>query len=678
MKYKIRVTKAPQGMSTGDQNGYGLYRNERFVLGQDTSKEDEGSARNVYPEVDREDATIEAEKGELIITPGMERLMKVGGKKHSQGGTPIYAQGGEYVVSDYITGPEMIKDALGFDSVSKKKKENTWAKLLGKKVDPKDYNRNMEIMEQAAAGKEVDPFELATAKNRIPDYQKYISKAALGNELSKAFMGKPFEIPQVGMPAMEALMGPSRAEAEDNPMMEMKYGGLAQFKDGDPVPEKIKKEQLDSFLAKGYKKIGDRLYELYIPGQKAKYITVSGDGPAAGRFKQQPTVPYFKTLIPQGYTYEQEVKSKRIKDTPEHRKMWEQMGGKFTQEKKIMDEIPDKRLRITYDEDPVVDTPSAPTAPSTPKLKPPKTQINVPNPGTPQFNNGVSRFGRLPYVQDVINVGTTLANAFDREDYAPTRYRANPVYMNAPFVTTDAVDNLLMAQANTAAQEANAYGRGAQSQSAVLADIRARAIPDAIRNRVQTNAQNVQSDLATRQYNTQIANQAGMMDAQSADIFDTKRAMFVGNKQKSRATGRTMLAGAVNQLLTNSGDTYVMNQRFPNMAFNPITYETVFKGGYGAQDIFNPSGMGSGANSYNDYYQQVYDSLTNVKDEKQKADIARDQADAYFGFTGARTTQRYNPMFPGMGTQVSRTSTPANQQSQQPMYYYGGPTYPWW
>ena len=672
---KVRITKAPQGLSTGDQQGYGLYRNERFVLGQDTSKEDEGSARNVYPEVDREDATIEAEKGELVITPGMERLMKVGGKKHSKGGTPIYAQGGEYVVSDYITGPEMIKDALGFDAVSKKKKDNTWAKLLSKKVDPKDYNRNMEIMEHAAAGKEVDPFELATAKNRIPDYQKYISKAALGNELSKAFVGKPFEIPQVGMPAMEALMGPSRADAEDNPMMEMMHGGLVKYKEGDPVPEKIKKEQLDSFLARGYKKIGDRLYELVIPGQKAKYVTVTGSGPAAGSFKQQPTTPYFKTLIPQGYTYEQEVKSRRIKDTPDHRKLWEEMGGKFTQQKKIMDEIPDKRLRITYDENPVIDTPAGPT---TPNLKPPKTQISVPNPDSPQFSNRTSKFGRLPYVQDVINVGTSLSNYFDREDYAPTRYRTNPVYMNSPFVTTDAVDNLLMAQANTAAQEANAYGRGAQSQNAVLADIRARAIPDAIRNRVQTNAQNVQSDLATRQYNTQIANQAGMMDAQSADMFDTKRAMFIGNKQKSHATGRTMLAGAVNQLLTNSGDTYVMNQRFPNMAFNPITYETVFKGGYGADDIFNPSGMGGGSSSYNDYYQQMYDSLTNIKDDKERVNKALDMADAYYGLSGARTTQRYNTLYPGAGTQITRTNTPVNQQAQMPMYNYGGAVYPWW
>jgi hypothetical protein len=664
---KVRITKAPQGLSTGDQQGYGLYRNERFVLGQDTSKEDEGSARNVYPEVDREDATIEAEKGELIITPGMERLMKIGGKKHSKGGTPIYAQGGEYVVSDYITGPDMIKDALGFESGTKKKKENTWAKLLQKKVDPKDYNRNMEIMEQAAAGKEVDPFELATAKNRIPDYQKYISKAALGNELSKAFVGKPFEIPQVGMPAMEALMGPSRAEAQDNPMMEMRYGGLTQYKDGDPIPtEKIKKDQLDSYIKKGYKKIGDRLYELVIPGQASKTIVVEGQGPSAGRFKLQPAEPYFKTLIPQGYTYEQEIASKRIKDTPEHRKLWEKMGGKFRNEIKI-DALKETRNRITYDETPDEGTPP-------PKKDNPPT--TVPKLGTLDFNNNTRRFGRLPYVQDVISTGTALANYFDRDDYAPTRYRANPVYMNAPFVTTDAVDNLLMSQANTAAQEANAYGRGPQMQNATLADIRSRAIPDAIRNRVQTNAQNVQSDLATRQYNTQIANQFGAMDAQSADVFDTKRAMFIGNKQKSRATGRTMLAGAVNQLLTNSGDTYLMNQRFPNMAFNPITYDTVFKGGYGAADVFS-GGQGS-PSSYNDYYQQVYSSLTNVKDEKMRADMARDQADVYFGYSGARTTQRYNPMYPGMGTQVSRTSIPANQQAQQDMYNYGGPIYPWW
>lgn len=534
----------------------------------------------------------------------------------------------------------------------------------------------MEIMEQAAAGKEVDPFELATAKNRIPDYQKYISKAALGNELSKAVMGKPFEIPQVGVPALEALAGESRADAQDNPMMEMKYGGLAQYKEGDPVPAKIKKEELNKYLSQGYKKIGDRLYERVIPGRAATYITVEGGMPSAGRFKMQPTEPYFKSIIPQGYTYEQEVKSKRIKDTPEHRKLWEQMGGKFKNQLQIAG-VKEVRDRITYDEDPEIGTPAPPAVGAPPKKSDPKKEVNVPKIGTPQFNNGVNKFGRLPYVQDVINVGTSMANYLDRDDYAPTRYRANPVYMNAPFVTTDAVDNLLMSQAATAAQEANAYGRGPQMQNATLADIRSRAIPDAIRNRVQTNAQNVQSDLATRQYNTQIANQFGAMDAQSADMFDTKRAMFIGNKQKSRATGRTMLAGAVNQLLTNSGDTYLMNQRFPNMAFNPITYDTVFKGGYGAEDIFN--GGQSSPSSYNDMYEQVFNSLPAIiKDEKQRHDMARDRTDAYFGLTGARTTQRYNPMYPGMGTQVSRTTTPANQQAQLDMYNYGGPIYPWW
>src|ERR1700761_4772979 len=50
--------------------------------------------------VDRENANVEAEKGEMLVKGDMSGLYKIKGKKHSEGGTPIMAKGGSFIFSD--------------------------------------------------------------------------------------------------------------------------------------------------------------------------------------------------------------------------------------------------------------------------------------------------------------------------------------------------------------------------------------------------------------------------------------------------------------------------------------------------------------------------------------------------------------------------------------------------
>lgn len=246
MKRKIKIVKAPTykyGGHTGDQQNYGLYRGggnlHDYLTGTELS--DQQDVRVTYPEVPREQANIEVEKGEYIVPSDMSALYKVGGKKHSKGGTPVFAQGGEYVISDYITMPGFLQEIFGFEGKSNRKKDNTIAALLGDKVDAKDYNRLSKLIQDDANGKEVDQYALATARNRMPKYQEYVSKAALGGELSKAVQGKDFEIPEIGMPALSNLQEMSREEeTQMEPLAKVRIGGRLPEYQGDQGPGTVR------------------------------------------------------------------------------------------------------------------------------------------------------------------------------------------------------------------------------------------------------------------------------------------------------------------------------------------------------------------------------------------------------------------------------------------------------
>lgn len=98
--------------------------------------------------VPREDATIEAEKGEYIFSEG--GLYKIEGKKHSQGGTPLAAKGGEFIFSahkDMSLDHGLQKKSGLRVSSSKALAENTPAKVLERNVDVKEYNRLKTILE---------------------------------------------------------------------------------------------------------------------------------------------------------------------------------------------------------------------------------------------------------------------------------------------------------------------------------------------------------------------------------------------------------------------------------------------------------------------------------------------------------------------------------------------------
>jgi hypothetical protein len=249
MKRKVVITNTPEfkaggvtpGMSIGAQLNYGLYRGGLLKTNLQGTEQSDDDVRTVYPEATDDNGVkpnIEVEgrgkgkKGEKIVMPDMASIYDIKGKTHEQGGVPIMAEGGSYIVSDHITGSEEMQKALGFEPhKSKAKKNNTWAKILDRKIPTKDYNRLSQILQDAQQGKDVDPYELATAKARFPGYQQYVGRAILGGELSKAMQGKEYNIPDMARPALDSLQGISRNQnLDEQPLVEAKFGGyMPQF-----------------------------------------------------------------------------------------------------------------------------------------------------------------------------------------------------------------------------------------------------------------------------------------------------------------------------------------------------------------------------------------------------------------------------------------------------------------
>jgi len=96
---KVRIKKAAP--SFGSQNGYSLYNKSTRPDTQDT-----GNVGQSISAVPRDQATIEAEKGESIIgdynNDGYMDHFSIGGEKHAQGGTPLAAPKGSFIFSDRI------------------------------------------------------------------------------------------------------------------------------------------------------------------------------------------------------------------------------------------------------------------------------------------------------------------------------------------------------------------------------------------------------------------------------------------------------------------------------------------------------------------------------------------------------------------------------------------------
>jgi len=217
--------------------------------------------------VSREEANLEAEKNEYVITDlegdGIPENYRVGGKRHAQGVTPLNLPEDSFIFSDtrglLIKDKEILKE-FGMPVPKKGRSKSYTPAQIAKKYNLNDYK---EILRDPMS----DQMQRDTAEQMITNHTLKLGKLALVQESMKGF---PDGIPSIAMPYLqsagidpeqivpqEGQQGPPQeGQQEEMPMAksgihikEENVGDLhtwAGIPQGDPIPMSKKIEAKNS------------------------------------------------------------------------------------------------------------------------------------------------------------------------------------------------------------------------------------------------------------------------------------------------------------------------------------------------------------------------------------------------------------------------------------------------
>jgi hypothetical protein len=202
-----------QPMTYSGQLGYGLNLGQKRIYTDMPPEKSETLSKTLKP-VPRSKANIEAEKDETIFGDvdgdGALEHMLIGGKRHTEGGTPLNVPEGSFIFSD--TEKLRIKDEkiLKMFGMPPSKKGYTPAEIAKKY----DINKYKAVIED----KNADELKKSTAQLMVKTYQKKLAQLALIQEQMKGFpQGIPDVVKNI-MPELAEMEGPSKevVNQEDN------------------------------------------------------------------------------------------------------------------------------------------------------------------------------------------------------------------------------------------------------------------------------------------------------------------------------------------------------------------------------------------------------------------------------------------------------------------------------
>lgn len=226
------------------------------------------SYRTQAEEVDRDEATIEAEKGETILTPQMEHYT-IGGKLHTQGGTPLDPEAGSFIFSNdknlKIKGPVLKEFGINPETDTAKKG-----------MTPADIAKQYKTNKFVAILRDEESTELDkdTANMVIANMKRKLGKLAFLQESLKGF---PDGIPDVS----------NSPEDEQQASGKYKKGGLIKAQQGKQVTDLIRKMARQAHeIPSGYQLIGTEGTKSYYmkpgqPGSNPIVVPNSGSGSPA-------------------------------------------------------------------------------------------------------------------------------------------------------------------------------------------------------------------------------------------------------------------------------------------------------------------------------------------------------------------------------------------------------------
>ncbi len=617
MKRKVVITKLPQAQSGLDVKLQGLKAGLGFnantmpwaVMAGQMSAPDIKVNSTLKP-VPREDANVEAEKGEVATVPGkggIPSTFKIAGERHHSGGTPLNLPKDSFIFSD--TNAMKIKDPEILAQFGITTTDNMTPAAIAKKYD---VNKWKGIL----ANPDTDKIQRKTAEMMISNYNLKLAKLGLVQESKKGF---PQGIPKIAMPYLESLQINPDDMVDMNPgsggttgMMDnmAKYGGLIKYAMAGEVPN-VNPEDVEPWKSKNekitptkrnsdapytkaqynelFKKMGidtdkltpkqaqEALYNKADPFEKA-YMWG-----AYGHTKQG-----VEALKKQGITDKEAYQLKQyapLKDAAgniiETKAAYKaRMSSKYTPEQlaseleplrsSFADNMHGARVALLLNKDkeaPVA--PANPTEPKEPIINNPAyntpvvttAQHLIPDPKVPE--------GSPWWIQDIIKTGNAAANYMGVKKYAP--WQASEAVFTPEVTFKDPTRELaanserLNIGANTMAQFTgpnafNARFAEMSGQSAAsAADILSRYNNDNIQISNQQAAQNaaIMNDYAQRKAfgNTSLYDKYTIANQQ----FDN-----------ARSQARDVLVNQFVQGITNKNYTANLNKMYPQFAVDPL------------------------------------------------------------------------------------------------------------
>lgn len=250
---RIRIKKAPK---LGDQVDYSFYDSRLRNTGMPGNTSSEDQVKNTMGPIPREEATIEVEKGEVVVgdtnEDGFLELFTFTGKPHTKGGTPVDVPPGSFIYSNTrklrIKDPEVITKVFG---LTDRKQGYT----------PAEIAKNYQINEHVATLKDdrADNIQKRSASEMLKNNLQKLGVLALVQESMKGF---PDGIPAIaesaalGLGMDPSMFDPSKQQQQMNPNMQMmheqmespeqeqaeeqqmpmaRYGGLPRYQQGTTV-----------------------------------------------------------------------------------------------------------------------------------------------------------------------------------------------------------------------------------------------------------------------------------------------------------------------------------------------------------------------------------------------------------------------------------------------------------
>ena len=247
MKRKVVIKGLPKNQSGAEvkmsslRAGLGLNANVMpWPIMAGKMSEPDLKVNSTLQPVPREQANLEAEKDEVAMVPGQGNIpdtFTIGGKRHTQGGTPLNLPADSFIYSD--TAKMRIKDPVILAQFGMPARKNGYTPAeIAKKYSTAPYKKIL-------ADHNVDPKQRETAELMLANYNLKLAKLALVQESMKGF---PQGIPEVARPYIESMQinpeefmqqnpgSPSNSEDSESQEGAMEIGGpVMQQQPGAPL-----------------------------------------------------------------------------------------------------------------------------------------------------------------------------------------------------------------------------------------------------------------------------------------------------------------------------------------------------------------------------------------------------------------------------------------------------------